>query len=415
VTGPTWRCGACDTYNAAGERACEICGTDRTAARPAAAEPAAKPAVEPGARDATGRAAAMPVPKPAGGKPEPAARKPKPKPEPSPKSKAAPLKGAASGGSSAKRPGGVTSARPAASGTGAGSGRGAGAGAGTGTGAEHALDDPGLARLLAELSRSPALPEGARPPEPRATPEVARLLPDLFHPDGTLRRKGEPGGGFPRAWGRIGPTVADGGTIDLVTDAASYGTPARKAPARKAPARKAAPRKGAAAGSRTTPEPTRTDEVLGCGCLVVIAAAVVFGIVMLVTHWGAIAGHFGHPNASAKPTPTVTASGPCPASLAAKLPKAEAAGARLAAVYSRTDITEEYVFCENTAGPVYFFGREGGKSTAFGPPELATVVKGGYQVGPPGAECVFQAGKLTYYDKGKEKWHAPYESKSSVD
>jgi hypothetical protein len=350
VTGPTWRCSACDTYNDAGLRACEICGTAKSVAT-AAAKSAPKPAAK-RAPSGSARAGAKRTP-PAKG---------------TPKRKAAPKSGTAGGGSTS---------RPAAAKS-------------TGGGTPF-----------------------------RAGPEMARLLPEIFHPDGSVKSTSPfDAAAGPRAWGRIGPTVADGGVIDLVADP-------RPGPAGKPRGPAAKPK----TGTKATPEPTRTDEVLGCGCLLVIVAAVITGIVLLVLHWSAIVhwkgifAHSGHPHpsASATPYPTTTASGPCPAPLAAMLPKTEPAGARLVAVYSRKDITEEYAFCETTDKRFHFFGREGDTSKPFGSSGPATKITGGFDVtSTDDATSVttdfrFVGGKVAAYEKDKLKWEATIVPKASVD
>lgn len=348
MTGPTWRCSACDTYNAAAERTCEICGTARSVAVSGpTAPPTAPPVTGSAARSAAKSAGPTSVPKAA----------PKPAAERKPTSKRAEL-----------------------------------------------------ARLLEGRLPSETLVEGPDG-ELRAIPELARLLPHVFHPDGTFRTPG--------ADDFLAPSPPWAGPIGDILLSEDF---LARAPARPKPA-PGRLRKGDEPLT-STPETTPRQEAFACGCLLLVVAAVVYGIVMLVMHWGAVIGFLGHSHygvldhrhrSTASASPTVTASGPCPPVLEPKLPKAEAAGARLVAVYDRTDITEEYVFCRTTAGHVYFFQREGGvgSSAAYGTAFAASAVEDGYEVDSTTTRDVFASGALTHYSKGEKKWHAPYRSEAA--
>lgn len=263
-TGPTWRCSACDTYNAAAAGACEICGTARSAAAPAAG----------------------PVPKAAG-------------------------------------------------------------------------------------------------------PDIVALLPDLFNEDGTLKadRAAE------LAMAAL-PPVSGLGSM--------RGRERREAVAEL--------RRRTEAAAMAAPEVTPGQEAFACGCLVVLVGALVYGIVMLVTHWGAVTGWAGHTVGlgKASPSPTVTASGPCPPNLLGTLSAAQSTGARLAAVYRRPDVPEEYVLCRTVAGRLYFVQIDGTSPGRAGDPEAAKAIDGGYETGSAAATIVFKSGTMTYEVGGVKKWTARY-------
>lgn len=403
-TGPTWRCSACDTYNAAAERACEICGTAKGAA---VGKPSAAPAKS--VPTPVSKPEPKSVPKPVSTSAPKSSAKPPAKlvPKPAAAKRRTTPKRAGASGSSAKRPGPAKttpakSTSPKSTSSRSASAKPPAKPAGSGVRDAKSADPTWeLARLLEGKLPAETLFEGADG-KLRTLPELAVLMPEIFNPDGTFKTPGSYGGlAGSGSW--LGPTG------DLARDAVLAETPWLKRAADPEPA--VTPKPG--------PAPTVGQEAFACGCLLIIAAAVVYGIVMLVMHWGAVAGFFmrDHGSGKASPSPTVTASGPCPAALDAKLPKKEAAGARPVAVYNRPDITEGYAFCRTTAGNVYFFQREGGVSSSapFGNPLLATPVKGGYEVGSDTSTLdVFTSGTLRHYVKGKEKWHAPYNTATSV-
>jgi hypothetical protein len=422
VAEATWRCPACDTYNGVALGACDICGT----ARPATPAPGGKHPDRASTADAPGPAAepkpahtASSAPKPT---PKPAST-PKPKPAPKPKS---------------PRPPGFAP-----------------------------VPAPTSRELLEGLIRDPAAFGGVR-----ATPELAAVLPELFHPDGRVRREisgldgllPPPGSGAtgrrtpPKPPARRTPaekapaTPAPARTVPMRTvpkrktaaerraaaaastgstgSASSTGSTASAAPAAgtaSRTSRAAAPPKTGARGGAPggAPEYTTADTVIGCGCALLLLAAVVTGIVALVLNAGAVAhffSHLGHashashaasPPAAPTPGGTVAPGTPCPAALTALIDADPidgalghtGKGATLAAVYQRHDGQEEYAFCRTSDGTLLYFGRTVGKPYE-GTPAGAKAISGGYEVDYPrdGTSFRFTGGKVTAYKKDAKQW-----------
>ncbi|MFE9703550.1 hypothetical protein [Streptomyces sp. NPDC005930] len=155
---------------------------------------------------------------------------------------------------------------------------------------------------------------------------------------------------------------------------------------------------------RTPPgEATRGEVVAGCGCLLFLAAAIITPIVLLVLHWSTVTS-FVTGSGSSDPSPAPSASGPCPAAMAALLP--EGTGARLVAAYSRDTLEERYAFCRTEAGKVFFFARAK-EGEPYGTPTEATESEDGYVVDfmPQGTSYHFRDGHVVAYDEdGEELW-----------
>jgi hypothetical protein len=262
---------------------------------------------------------------------------------------------------------------------------------------------------------------------------MAALLPEVFRADGTARP--EVLAGLFGADGRLKPeALEDVDFAELV--AAALAVPPPDVPTRRAGAAKpAATTRSTGTASRTvkgdaatgTPgaarEVTRSDEILGCGCLLVLVGAVVTGIVLLIMNWSTVwgfftPGHHGSPSgkatapASATPTATVPAGTPCPPELTRLYSGGEGSG--LVAVYERADPHEEYAFCEDRSGTLHYFGRTVGKPFS-GAPDPAKRIPGGFEVTYPATETFdFHDGVLTAYENGKKKWDDELTSKSSL-
>ncbi|MFF7164200.1 zinc finger Ran-binding domain-containing protein [Streptomyces sp. NPDC008086] len=169
---------------------------------------------------------------------------------------------------------------------------------------------------------------------------------------------------------------------------------------------------------RPTPrEPTRGEVVAGCGCILFIAATVVTLVVLLILNWSTVTSFLTGADSSkgsATPSPTVSASGPCPKELAAMLPKGTAPGARLVAAYSRENVKDRYAFCRTKAGKVYYFmAKKTGAS--YGRPTVATRSGTGYLVRFPDSGFRFRDLELTAYDKDdKELWKEKLTAEATV-
>ncbi|WP_159327386.1 hypothetical protein [Streptomyces tendae] len=173
-------------------------------------------------------------------------------------------------------------------------------------------------------------------------------------------------------------------------------------------------------GSSTAPvrtptrEATRGELVAGCGCLLFLAAVVIVPIVLLILNWSAVTS-FVTGSDSSKPSPTASASGPCPEPMAEMLP--EGAGARLVAAYSRDDLEERYAFCRTTAGKVFYFARMK-DGEPYGDPTEARQSENGYVVDfmPQGTSYHFRDGEVAAYDEdGKEIWTGELVPEASAD
>ncbi|WP_159029135.1 hypothetical protein [Streptomyces viridochromogenes] len=290
MTGPTWRCSDCDTYNDAGLRVCHLCEMPRGAAasRPVAEPPAKKPPVTSGT------------------------------------------------GGPARTRTGVAASGPTAS----------------------ALDweCPACAHYV-----------------------VGRVSCDacgmVWTPDARTTVRGRP---------RSGSTLR---TPPARSDALRFADPVHPRP--------------------TPREPTRGEVVAGCGCVLFLAAAVVTLIALLILNWSTVTSFLTGSDtskSSATPSPTVSASGPCPKELAAMLPKGSAAGARLVAAYSRENVKDRYAFCRTAEGKVYyFFAKKAGAS--YGRPTAAEKSGTGYLVRFPDSAFRFRDLEVTAYDEDdKELW-----------
>jgi len=406
VTGPTWQCSACDTFNAPGAAVCVVCDTARGAGPAPAASGKGTPA--------SGKAPSARKP-PAAGKT--AAKKTAAAGKASAKKPPAPRKAAARKATTARKtPAAGKPARP---------GKGTGTPLGSG---RTAMPGSPVLPLGDDILSDPAAPGGIR-----VTPELAALLPELFHADGTLKPAvlaDDPDATF---------TDLAAGVLGTTPPATPRRAPARSKPARTtrtarttrstgtagAPRATATTEGDAAAGEPPAREVTRADEILGCGCLLVLVGAVVTAIVLLVMNWSAVRGfftpgHHGRPaarataTASAKPTPTATvlAGTPCPAELTSLY--AGGTGATLVAVYERADPHEEYAFCEDRSGTLHYFGRTVGKPFA-GTPDTAKRIPGGFEVVYPATGTFdFHNGVLTEYEKGKKKWDDALTSRSAL-
>lgn len=150
-------------------------------------------------------------------------------------------------------------------------------------------------------------------------------------------------------------------------------------------------------------EATRGEMVAGCGCLLFIAAVIITPIVLLILNWSTVTS-FVTGSDSSKPSPTASASGPCPKPMAEMLPGGS--GARLVAAYSRDDLEERYAFCRTTSGEVFYFARMK-DGEPYGDPTEVRESEGGYVVDfmPQGTSYHFRGGEVTAYDEdGKELW-----------
>ena len=246
----------------------------------------------------------------------------------------------------------------------------------------------------------------------RVSKDLAALLPELFHPDGTPRRD---------LTGTIGGTPS----VDALARLLSGTPPEHLAAYVPTPAKRTAVPKRAAAPTpvrisrptATTPELTPGETAFTCGCLLVIVGALITGIVMLVLHWGSVwdfvtRHHSSHP-AAAAPTATVRPGTPCPKDVAALLPSGTADGSVLVAVYRSTDMDEEYAFCADHSGDVYYFGHTIGVAFA-GAGHPATRISGGYRVAYADVSYEFRGTHLTGYVDGKKKSDDPIAPASSV-
>ncbi|WP_192583609.1 hypothetical protein [Streptomyces albicerus] len=134
-------------------------------------------------------------------------------------------------------------------------------------------------------------------------------------------------------------------------------------------------------------------------------------IVLLILNWSSIVSYVKGSDSS-KPSPTPSASGPCPKQLAAKLP--EGSGAKLVAAYSRETGDERYAFCRTKEEKLFLFlKQEGGKS--YLSPMPAEESKSGYLVRVLPASYRFRDGEITAYQDGKEVWKEKLVPESSVD
>lgn len=166
---------------------------------------------------------------------------------------------------------------------------------------------------------------------------------------------------------------------------------------------------------RTPPrEATRGELVAGCGCLLFLAAVIITPIVLLILNWSAVTS-FVTGSDSSKPSPTASASGPCPKPMAETLP--EGTGARLVAAYSRDDLEERYAFCRTTAGKIFYFARMK-DGEPYGDPTEARKAENGYVVDfmPQGTSYHFRDGEVAAYDEdGKEIWTGELIPEASAD
>ncbi|MET9829670.1 hypothetical protein ABZ078_10200 [Streptomyces sp. NPDC006385] len=156
----------------------------------------------------------------------------------------------------------------------------------------------------------------------------------------------------------------------------------------------------------------------GCGCILFLAAVVVTLVVLLILNWSKVTSFVtgsDSSESSATPSPTVSASGPCPKELAAMLPKGSSSGSRLVAAYSRENVKDRYAFCRTKAGKVYyFFAKKAGAS--YGRPTAAVKSAGGYLVRFPDSSFRFRDGEVTAYDKDdKETWKEKLIPEASAD
>lgn len=183
--------------------------------------------------------------------------------------------------------------------------------------------------------------------------------------------------------------------------------------------------------------------MIGCGCLLLVVAAVVTGIVLLVSHWDAMFGGSGSGSGSgsgygspvpsdpaastsagapakATATATVRAGTVCPEALLEVLPAKYREGTELLAVYRRTDGAEEYAFCHTSGGDFYFNDRPPGPSGTIEGASAAKRITGGFDVPVDGTGATgsvdyrFVSGKLTAYEGGKATWSTSYVSKSAL-
>lgn len=185
-------------------------------------------------------------------------------------------------------------------------------------------------------------PAAARGPKSvRVSREIAALMPDVFHPDGTMRDRAElPGfitaAPFSDLLEELAPPDSDGVLL----------RPSRPA-ARTTPAPRRAAPGPAAATAPPAPEPTPGQTVFACGCLLVLVGALITGIVLLVLHWGAAWHAIGHrhhgsdataavtakPAPDARPTATVAPGTPRPKELVPLMPDGSGTGSVLLAVH----------------------------------------------------------------------------------
>ncbi|GHH07380.1 hypothetical protein [Streptomyces lanatus] len=168
----------------------------------------------------------------------------------------------------------------------------------------------------------------------------------------------------------------------------------------------------------TPREPTRGEILAGCGCLLFLASVVVTLVVLLILNWSTVTSFLTGSDSSkgsAKPSPMVSASGPCPKELAALLPKGSASGSRLVAAYSRENVKDRYAFCRTTAGKVfYFFAKKTGEP--YGSPTEAVKSGTGYLVRFPDSSFRFRDLEVTAYDKDdKELWKEGLTPEAAVD
>ncbi|MET9964368.1 hypothetical protein ABZZ80_00180 [Streptomyces sp. NPDC006356] len=301
MTGPTWQCSDCDTFNDAAARVCDVCETPRRAAT----APARKPEPRPEPR---------PAPKP---KPKP---RPKPKPTPSPRT---------------------------------------------------GIDLVG--------ARSPVAGLGW------VCPNCGHRVVGYFTCELCYT-----------AWTPEATTTVRGRSLSSTTPRPSP-TPAFRKP--------------------TPREPTRGELVAGCGCILFIAATVVTLVVLLILNWSTVTSFLTGSDSSkgsAPPSPTVSASGPCPKELTAMLPKGTAPGARLVAAYSRENVKDRYAFCRTKAGKVYYFmAKKTGAS--YGRPTVAVKSGTGYLVRFPDSSFRFRDLEVTAYDKDdKELWKEKLTAEATV-
>lgn len=342
MTGPTWQCSDCDTYNDAAVRVCDLCEMPR---REAAAPKA--------------------VPAPKGGEPRKTPAKKTP-------AKKTPTK---------KTPAKKTPAKKA-----------------------PAKTTP--AKKTALAGKEAFLPSGARPPTRTAPSRARPAMPGLDWECPVCLHD---------VVGRVTCDVC--GTLwTRDTRTTLHGRPLPGSPTRTRPGDPVRPSSpltgGPAFGDPLRPrpiprEPTRGEVAAGCGCILFIAAAVVTLIVMLVLNWSTVTSFLTGSDSSkgsATPSPTVSASGPCPKELAAMLPKGSVSGARLVAAYSRDNVKDRYAFCRTKAGKVYyFFAKEAGER--YGRPTAAEKSGTGYLVRFPDSSFRFRDLEVTAYDKDdKELW-----------
>ncbi|MCF1599100.1 hypothetical protein [Streptomyces muensis] len=168
----------------------------------------------------------------------------------------------------------------------------------------------------------------------------------------------------------------------------------------------------------TSREPTPGEVVAGCGCILFIAAALVTLVVLLILNWSTVTSFLtgsGSSKGSATPSPTVSASGPCPKELAAMLPKGTAPGARLVAAYSRENVKDRYAFCRTKAGKLYYFmAKKTGAS--YGRPTVAVKSGTGYLVRFPDSSFRFRDLEVTAYDEDdKELWKEKLTAEATAD
>lgn len=326
MTGPTWQCSDCDTFNDAAARVCDVCETPRRAAT--------APKTAPG---------------PTGGEPK------KTPPEKTPPRKTPP-------------------------------------------------------------KRSPA----RTPPARKRTPPAEKAAPVRKPPLRTgidLVGARSPVAGLGWVCPNCGHRVVGYLTCDLCY---TGWTPEATTTVRGRPLSGSTPRPSPTPDyPRPTPrEPTRGEVVAGCGCILFIAATVVTLVVLLILNWSTVTSFVtgsGSSKGSATPSPTVSASGPCPKELAAMLPKGTAPGVRLIAAYSRDNVKDRYAFCRTKAGKVYYFmAKKSGAS--YGRPTAAVKSGTGYLVRFPDSSFRFRDLEVTAYDKDdKELWKEKLTPEAAVD
>ncbi|SEG25632.1 hypothetical protein SAMN05216223_10471 [Actinacidiphila yanglinensis] len=274
MTGPTWRCAACDTYNGAVAAACDICGTARSES-PAAPAPTAGSGSA--ATSRTGSTTGAGSKEGAGSKATPS----------KPGSKAAGAKpgsrtGPAAGKRAAPDRSGIESMPPDA------------------LSALSRILTTGYEEGVGGAERLRGL---GWPPGLRATSDLVLLFPDLFHPDGTPRADTE--SGIPFAVPPPATSAPRGRAASVPRSGSPRSGSPRSGSARRRPPPSRTPRVGP--DGKPVPKATVPQQIAGCGCLLVLVGGLVFGIVMLILHGDAIFDAAGPPGSRVAPVPAITA------------------------------------------------------------------------------------------------------------